>query len=179
MTDNNKKDNKPKNGPRFLSWLYIILFIGLGYMLFNEKGAQLSGEATYTEFKEYMEKGYVDNLVVYSNMGTMDMYLKPDSAKYVFGDRAQVQMLEQPMISVGVGSLENLQEFIDSLEESGQFTGNVEYRKRSHTITDIIISVFPFVLLVVFWIILSRRMGGGAGGGDASDLCGELRRCLL
>jgi len=165
MADN-KKDKRPKSGFKIQTWLYIILFVGFGYILLKEDGADLSGTATYTEFKEYMEKGYVSNLVVYANMNTMDMYIVPDSAKYVFGDRAVAQPLARPMMSVGVGSLENLQDFIDKSQESGAFNGKVEYRKRSHTATDIIISVFPFVLLIAFWIIMTRRMGGGAGGGN-------------
>ena len=147
MADN--KDNKPKNGIRIQSLLYILLFIRFGYILLKDDGSELNGQATYTEFKEYMEKGYVSDLVIYFNMGSMDMYIKPDSARYVFGDRAMAQPLTKPMLTVGVGSLDNLQEYIDSMEESGIFSGKVEYRKRSHTFTDILISVFPFVLLPV------------------------------
>ena len=163
MADN--KDNKPGTGFRITSILYILLFIGFGYILLKDDGSELSGEATYTEFKEYMEKGYVSNLVIFSNMNSMDMYIKADSAKYVFGDRAIAQPMARPMLTVGVGSLDNLQEFIDQAEESGAFTGKVEYRKRSHTITDILISISPFVLIIVFWIIITRRMGGGGAGG--------------
>ncbi len=165
MADNNSnRQNKQNNGFRITSILYILLFIGFGYILFKDDGTELNGTATYTEFKEYMEKGYVSDLVIYSNMNTMDMYIKPDSAKYVFGDRAIAQPLAKPMLTVGVGSLDNLQEFIDQAEENGAFTGKVEYRKRSHTFTDILISVFPFVLIIVFWILITRRMNGGAGG---------------
>jgi cell division protease FtsH len=162
MADN----NKPKGGFRGLSWFYLLLFLGLGYILFfKEDNTSLSGEATYTEFKEYVDKGYVSDLVIYVNMNTMDMFIKPDSAKYVFGDRAMAQPLAKPMLTVGVGSLDNLQEFIDQAEENGTFTGKVEYSKRSHTFTEILISVLPFVLIIVFWILITRRMGGGAGGG--------------
>ncbi len=162
MADN--KNNKPGNGFRITSIIYILLFILFGYILFKDDGSELSGEASYTDFKEYMEKGYVSDLVIYPNMNTMDMYIKPDSAKYVFGNRAAQPQIK-PMLTVGVGSLDNLQEFIDQTEQSGTFTGKVEYRKRSHTFTDILISVFPFVLIIVFWILITRRMGGGAGGG--------------
>ena len=62
MADN--KDNRPKIGAKITSWLYIILFIGLGYLLFKDDGTDLTGTATYTEFKEYMEKGYVQDLVI-------------------------------------------------------------------------------------------------------------------
>ena len=52
MADN--RDNKPKNGIRIQSILYILLFIGFGYILLKDDGSELSREATYTEFKEYM-----------------------------------------------------------------------------------------------------------------------------
>ena len=170
-----KKDNKPGTGFRITSILYILLFIGFGYILFKDDGSELNGTATYTEFKEYMEKGYVSNLVIFSNLNSMDMYIKPDSAKYIFGDRAVAQPLAQPMLTVGVGSLDNLQEFIDQTEESGAFTGKIEYRKRSHTFTEIFISVLPFVLIIVFWILITRRMGGGAGGGGGVFNVGKSR----
>ena len=163
MADN--KDKKPGNAFRITSILYILLFIGFGYILLKDDGSELTGEATYTEFKEYMQKGYVSDLVVYANVNTMDMYIKPDSAKYVFGNRAQAQPLTKPMLTVGVGSLDNLQTFIDEAEQSGAFTGKVEYRKRSHTLIDIFISIFPFVLIIAFWILITRRMNGGANGG--------------
>ena len=113
MADN--KNNKPGNGFRITSIIYILLFIGFGYILFKDDGSELSGEASYTDFKEYMEKGYVSDLVIYPNMNTMDMYIKPDSAKYVFGNRAAQPQIK-PMLIVGVGSLDNLQEFIDQAE---------------------------------------------------------------
>ena len=160
------KDNKPKKGPRLQSWLYILLFIGFGYILIfsKEDGAALTGKASYTDFKEYMERGYINNIVVYPNLGTMDMYIKPDSAKYVFPESTALQPFAKPMLTVGVGSMDNLQEFIDMSQAAGTFTGEVEYEKKSHTAIDILISIFPFLLLILFWIILTKRINGGAGG---------------
>ena len=173
MADNNEK--KPKGGFK-IQWLYLLLFIGLGYILLKDDNTTLDGTATYTEFKEYMDKGYVSDLVIYSNMNTMEMYIKPDSARYVFGDRAAtISPLSKPMLTVGIGSTDNLQEYIDMAEEAGIFNGQVEYRKRSHTITDIIISIFPFILIIGLWIILSRRMGGGAGGGGGVFSVGKSK----
>ena len=162
---NETKGNKPKKGPKIMKWFYIALFVGFGYMLWNDDGETLTGKATYTEFKEYMEKGYVSDLIVYSNMNTMEMYIKSDSAKYIFGDRASANPLARPMLTVGVGSMDNLQEYIDMSESLGKFNGNVEYRKKSHTFTEVFISIFPFLLLIGLWIFMSRKMTGGAGGG--------------
>ena len=147
----------------------------MGWILLKDDNSTLTGTATYTEFKDYVDKGYVSELVIYSNMNSVEMYIKPDSAKYVFGDRAMQQPLAKPMLTVGVGSMDNLQEFIDNAEAEGKFTGQVEYRKRSHTVTDIIINIFPFVLLIVLWIVLSRRIGGSANGGGGVFSVGKSK----
>ncbi|MBR4842455.1 MAG: ATP-dependent zinc metalloprotease FtsH [Bacteroidaceae bacterium] len=163
MADN--KNNKPQKGLKMQSLLYVLLFIGFGYILLSkDNSTTLTGKATYTDFKNYMEHGYVSKLVVYPNLGTMDMYIKPDSAKYVFPESSNPQPFSKPMLNVGVGSLDNLQEFIDLSQEAGTFNGDVEYEKKSHTVTDVLISVLPFLLLIVFWVILARRINNGAGG---------------
>ena len=176
MADKNEK--KPKNGYNgLLSWFYILLFIGLGYILFfKEDNTALSGTATYTEFKEFVEKGYVSDIVVYSNMNSVDISIKRDSAKYVFGDKATQQLLiNNPILTVGVGSMDNLQEFLDNAEADGKFNGQVEYRRRSHTITDILINIFPFILIIGLWIFMSRRLGGGAAGGGGVFSVGKSK----
>lgn len=162
------KENNNKKKPGFginLTWIYVILFAVFGYIILKEDSPDLNGETTFTQFKEYVAKGYVDRLIVFSNDNTMIVSIKPDSAMYIFGDRATdaAKAMQKPTLTVGVGSMDNLQEFIDQQEALGNFDGKVEYRKKSHTALDIFINVFPFVLLIFFWIMLSRRMGGGAG----------------
>ena len=132
MADNSKHDkNKPKSGSRIQTWFYIALFIAFGYLMLKDDGSELSGKATYTEFKDYMDHGYISDLVVYSNMSSMEMYIYPDSAKYIFGDRANaLSPLSRPMLQVGVGSMDNLQEYIDTKTQEGTYTGSIEYRKK-------------------------------------------------
>lgn len=165
MAKNDKEKKKPGFGFS-LTWIYIVLFAVFGYIILKEDGPNLTGETSFTQFKEYVSKGYVDRLTVYSNENTMIVSIKPDSAIYIFGDRAAdaAKAMQKPILNVGVGSMDNLQEFIDQEEAAGHFDGNVEYRKKSHTALDIIINIFPFILLIVFWVVLSRRMSGGAGG---------------
>lgn len=162
-----KKDKEKKPGFGInLTWIYVILFAVFGYIILKEDGPDLTGETTFTQFKEYVSKGYVDRLTVYSNDNSMIVSIKPDSAVYIFGDRATdaAKALQKPTLTVGVGSMDNLQEFIDQQEFLGNFDGKVEYRRKSHTALDIFLNIFPFVLLIVFWVVMSRRMSGGAGG---------------
>lgn len=163
-----KRNDKPKTGIRIQTWFYIALFLAFGYLMLKDDGSDLTGKATYTEFKDYMDHGYVSDLVIYSNMGNMEMYIYPDSAKYIFGDRAMsLSPLSRPMLQVGVGPMDNLQEYIDTKTQEGAFAGSVEYRKKSRTGTELFISIFPFLLLIGLWIFMSRKMtgGGGPGGG--------------
>lgn len=162
-----KKNDKQKSGVKIQTWFYIALFLAFGYLMLKDDGSDLTGKATYTEFKDYMDHGYVSDLVIYSNMGNMEMYIYPDSAKYIFGDRAtSLSPLSRPMLQVGVGPMDNLQDYIDAKTQEGTFAGSVEYRKRSRTGTELFISIFPFILIIGFWIFMSRKMsGGGPGGG--------------
>ena len=125
----NKKNNKV---PTFnLSWLYILIFIAFGYLLLKDDGTDSSVKASYTDFKSYIEKGYVKNIVVYSNSNSLEVYFIPDSAHYVFGEK-YAEKLTKPMLTIGVGSMDNLQTFIDESEAKDLFKGEVEYKEKSH-----------------------------------------------
>jgi cell division protease FtsH len=94
----------------------------------------------------------------------MEVFIIPDSAKYIFPDVA-LQPLSRPMLTVGVGSIENLENFIKESKENGTFIGDYDFVPKSHTFGDIIMGLFPFILLIVLWVVMSRRLSGGAGGG--------------
>ena len=64
------------------------------------------------------------------------------------------------------GSVDNLETFINEARNQKKFTGDYSYEnKNSNTMTNILINVLPFVVLVAIWIFLMRRMGGGGAGG--------------
>lgn len=162
---NNKNNNNKKKSTFNISWIYILLFIGFGYIIMKGDGTDMVGKANYSEFKEYIEKGYAEKIVIYSNAHSLELYIHPDSAKYVFGDKISGSQLIAPMVSVGVGSLDNLQLFIDEAEADGSFTGTIEYKEKSNSFGDIFWSLFPFILIIAIWFFMIRRMSGGAGGG--------------
>ena len=166
---NNKNGNNPRKanqkGPKFnLSWFYVILFVAFGYIMLNNEGSQTSGTANYTEFKEYVRNGYARNIVVYTNTGNLELYLIPDSAYHVFGEEFKGTKMRSPMVSVGFGSLENLQEFLDQAETDGCLTGSTSYRERDRMVRQFLWSFLPFILLIGLWIFMARRMTGGGGG---------------
>lgn len=168
MKDNKNMPKKGGNRPKFsLSWIYVIIFLIFGYIMLKDDGDKVSGKAGYTEFKDYVRKGYARNIVVYSNNSSLELYLIPDSAYHVFGDDIRGDKARNPMLTVGVGSMESLQDFLDQAESEGWFSGHVEYKEKDRMLSQFLYSVLPFILIIGVWIFIMRRMSGGSaqGGG--------------
>ncbi len=161
---NKKRDLKNKK-PKFnVSWIYILVFAAFGYIILKNDDSAMTGKANYTEFKDYVRKGYARSIVVYTNNSSLDLYLIPDSAYHVFGNETRDRKVTNPMLTVGIGSMENLQEFLDEARAEGWFTGHEEYREKDRMFSQFLWSVVPFLLIIVVWVIIMRRMSGGGPG---------------
>lgn len=177
--DQHKNDNNSSKKPRFsLSWLYIIIFVVFGYLLLNgDRDSARMKHAGYTEFQSMVRKGYAENVVIFSNDNSLELYLNADSAYYVFGSKFSADQV--PVIKVKVGSMESLQDFLDKAQQDGQFNGKIEYKEKEHMFGDLFWSTFPFLLIIVFWIFIMRRMGGGAGGNAGVFSVGKSKAKLF
>ena len=128
MSDNN---NKPKiNVPRFnLTWLYVIIALIFAFLYFSGDEGSATKEVNYTEFQEMVTKGYADKIVAYDN-NTVEMYIKPDHIVDVFKKDAN-KVGRSPSINVQIGSMEALDKFLDEQTKEGNFTGSIQYEKKS------------------------------------------------
>ena len=156
----------PKKGPKFsLSWIYAIIFVALIYMY--TKGDDSSNGITrninYTEFKEYVSKGYAEKIVAYDD-NKVELTIIPDSAARIFGE--SVAREGKPVtLYLEVGSIESLDRFLDEQEKEGTFNGKLDYKKTDNTLSNIFWNIFPFILIVGVWVFIMRRMNGGGAGG--------------
>ncbi|MGL4520479.1 MAG: ATP-dependent zinc metalloprotease FtsH [Phocaeicola sp.] len=164
MSDNNN-NKKPKMGvPRFsLSWLYILIFGALAFLWINNSEGDVRKNATYTEFKEIVNKGYADKVVAYDD-NTVELFIKPEFVKEVFKEDAS-KVGRSPALSVEVGSVETVDKFLEKAEEEGKFVGTVSYDKKRDYFGAILLNVLPILFLVGLFFMLTRRMGGGGSGG--------------
>ena len=167
MSDNN---NKPKiNVPRFnLTWLYVIIALIFAFLYFSGDEGSATKEVNYTEFQEMVSKGYADKIVAYDN-NTVEMYIKPDHIVDVFKKDAN-KVGRSPSINVQIGSMEALDKFLDEQTKEGNFTGSIQYEKKSDYFSIILWNVLPFVFLIGIWMFAMRRMGGGGGAGGGSNV---------
>lgn len=85
--------NGPKM-PRFnMNWLYTIILIALIALFFSGGGDALGGsaakEATYTEFKQYVDKGYVLSVVANKTESNLKIYINPKYTRCIQDERPE------------------------------------------------------------------------------------------
>ena len=163
-----EKKQQPKL-PRFnFAWIYIVAGAILLFIYLNGGGGKSSvKEVGYTELKEYINKGYVNDIKVYDN-NEVEAYVTPDSAKYIFGEKKENRIGERPVLTSQIGSKEKFEEFIDVQQNEGHYTGNVKYETKPDYWGDLFWNIFPLLVFVGIWIFLMRRMSGGGGGAQGN-----------
>lgn len=151
--------------PKFnISWIYgIIISVLLGMFLFSDNTP--TKEVNYTSFKDYVKRGYLEKIDVYTSKGILEAQVLKDSMKYVFGKDVKAYEKER-LITVRVPA-EQFARDNQSAEEKYGIKSVVEY-KEGRDYYDILWGLFPILLLILFFVFMNRRMsgmGGGAGGG--------------
>ncbi len=153
--------------PRFnLSWLYVIIALSFVILYFSNKEGSVDKQITYTEFKDMINKGYADKIIAYDD-NSVEMYIKPQYVKEVFKENYK-KAGRNPVLSVEVGSMDSLDKFLEKSQEEGHFTGSVSYEKKGNYLGALFLNLAPFLLLVVIWIFIMRRMSSGSGAGGAN-----------
>ena len=167
--DNHQPNNKPQmNMPRFnMNWIYGIVIITLMVLYFtqgNEKSS-VQTKTTYSEFKSMVTRGYANEIVVNKYSNTLQMYVKPEHIRDVFHQGVQ-QTGKNPSITVNIGSVDQVEQFVNQAREQGQFTGKFSYdnSKESEFFNSLLMNILFFAGIIFVWMFIMRRMGGGGGG---------------
>ncbi len=169
-----KKNQKP---PKFnIFWVYGAIIIGLlavNYLFTNEKVK----EVTYNTFESQMLlKGDVDRITFYKledGFVKADVYIKKDSLKKKLYDEYRSKstfsagVIASPTVTLVVSSADALERKLKESQVNVPVAQQIsaEPTPKSNFWGSIFWSVFPIVLLIVFWLYMMRRMSGGGGGG--------------
>ena len=164
---NNNKDNSSKRmrKPKYnLNWIYMILLFGVAFVLLSKTGNSSSKQLSYTDFERCLDSGYVTEILVNKDDLSLKFAVNKDGEKSIYGNVSK-DPVGKRIPEVEFGSVENLENKVDSARVHGMFTGKVSYERDDNTLWNILIQVGPLVLLVVFWFFIMNRMGGGGGKG--------------
>ncbi len=155
--------------PRFnMNWIYGLVIIALITLYFtqgNEKSS-VRTETSYSDFKTMVMKGYADKIVVNKYENILQMYVKPEHIRDVFHQGVE-QTGKTPSVNVAIGSVDQVEQFVNEAREQGKFSGKFSYdnSKESEFFSSLLMNILFFGGIIFIWIFIMRRMGGGAGGG--------------
>lgn len=157
--------------PKFnMNWIYALVIISLAVAFFatGKDGGlgntSVSVKKDYTQFVEYVNKGWASRVVVNKNESTLKMYVRPEHINDIF--KAHVKQTgPEPYVVVEIGSVDNLETMLNQAIKTKKITGFSYNNEKGNVFTDILLSLLPWVLLIAFWMWMMRRMSGGGGAG--------------
>ncbi|MBR4161568.1 MAG: ATP-dependent zinc metalloprotease FtsH [Bacteroidaceae bacterium] len=167
-------NNTPKKPTFNFTWIYIIILAVLGFLFITGDSESLTPSSTkevsYTEFQNYVRKGYGKELLADKAKGTATMELTPEHYRDVFPGNNDFKG-QKPSVITQYPSSDKLDEFLEAERANGNFTGDVRYEHTEESPWwSFLLNIAPMLLLVFFWIFIMRRMSGGSssngeGGG--------------
>ena len=161
--------------PRFnMNWIYILVIAALAFFYFtnDNNGLQSVGsaqkETSYDEFKARVDSGYASKIVINKDTRALKMYVKPEYIREVF-NRTPQEVGNEPYLFVEIGSIENVEKFLEDARKAERFTGplSYEHEEGSGFFGNLIGMLLPIFFFVAIWMFFIRRMGGGGVGGGS------------
>ena len=172
MTEKQNNDAPRRRRPiKFtfnISWIYILLMFGIGWMFFNQGGANPQKEE-WAEVKKQWLAGDIKEVVFVRNDFEGHVTIRPDRlAKFEENFGGNLPKKSPHFVFLVSGSFnaeEMFEELNAQLPESEQVKVVIENHESYWSILEWLI--FP-LLLILMWVFLfrgmNRNMGGGAGG---------------
>lgn len=180
-----KKDNQPKNNgnkPRLrfnFYWIYGIVFVALmGLYLMND--FSMSKELGWTDFQRFTADDAFSRIVVHNRKNILEATVKSDFRDRIFTPREVQQLTTEPKVYVRIPSSDKFSDFYDKMVAEKHISTQVTYKESDDILWKILASVGPFVIIILLWLFLMRRMaGGGAGGAGGVFSVGKARAQLF
>ena len=174
MANNNKK-SELKN-PKFNSyWIYgaiIIVFIALN--IFGGGSWSQPKKTTQGEFETLLRDGDVEKVEIV-NRKIAKVYLTPeakDKEKHTKNKKGSNFLSDgkEASYQFEFGDLQNFENSLDKIKSQDNLQTTVVYETDNNVMSEILISLLPFVIIIGIWIFIMKRMSGGAGGGAGGQI---------
>ena len=165
-----KQPNQQKKQPKKSrwSWIYYAIMVGLlVFFFFPIGGTGVDKSLSYTKFAAYIENDAVASVVVYDD-NTAKAKIRPEKYAIVFSNQEAGEK-SKGELHVLVPSVEEFAKYIDTVnvarKDMGKAAIDVSYAKSKNDWYMILVNILPFVLIVLFFVWMSRGMANAAGGG--------------
>lgn len=169
-----QNDNNQPKMPRFnMNWIYTIILVTLAILFMTGGGdtfsmagnSDVKQEATYSKMKEYVEKGYVQSVVVDNVRHTVKAYVKAEHIRDVFGKSA-AQTGSKPAVTAEFGSVDELEKYLTEAQAGGKILDFSYDNTKSDNTSYFLYYILPFLIGLFLFMTIMRRMGGGGIGSN-------------
>ena len=158
-----KNNGKGPKIPVSSYWIYAIALVFIAGIYFFSQDSYVK-DVPWSDFQKYTENNCVEKIVVYNKKNSLQAFIRPDSAEQIF-DTTPDKIGKKPSIMVSIPSAEKFSDFYEKVIAGKDMKIDVSYESGSD-MTDVLVSLLPFILLIAIWIFIMRKMSGGSGGGS-------------
>ncbi|MDR2682412.1 MAG: ATP-dependent zinc metalloprotease FtsH [Dysgonamonadaceae bacterium] len=144
--------------------MYIFILLAIGGIYFMNGGRATNKELGWTQFEQKAEQGYFSKMVIYNNQDIVVATLKKNRINEIYStDTATIA--GDATVTVKIPSANKFSDYYEKWKAAGLTDLEISYDS-GNKLWEIILSSLPFLLLILVWVFLMRRMsGGGLGGG--------------
>jgi len=165
-----KKDPKGRRIFSFtlnLSWIYLLIFLGIGYMLFRNQESSEPEKIEWAEVQDMVRSGDVAEIVFVRNDFKGEVKVRPERlARYTDHFRGGNPPRRAPhfyfLVSTKFDPEASFEALNAELQPTEQF--KLVMKNQEHIWGDIFQMIVPLLILIVFWVLIFRGMNRGAGG---------------
>lgn len=159
-----KEIKTPKMG---MNWLYLAIFLFLGYFILTSTDPSVSHKISLTEFEQHLNNKEIDSVLILDQKNTATAYLTAEAAKKTEHQKAAqssvINQVTKPYYNFRYGDLKHFQELLDKAKNEGNLKS---YRfDATSDVMVAIINILPWLLIIGFWLYMMRRMSGAGGEG--------------
>ena len=149
------------------SWIYFLILLGIGYLLFNNQQSAAPEKIEWQEVQQMILKGDVAEISFVRNDFKGEVKLRPESlAQYTDKFRGGNPPRRAPhfffLVSTKFDPEASFEQLNAQLPAIQQF--KVVIKNEEHIWMEVLQMILPLALLILFWVLMFRGMNRGAAG---------------
>ena len=149
------------------SWIYFLILLGIGYLLFNNQQSSSPEKIEWTEVQDMIRQGDVAEITFVRNDFKGEVKVRPERvAKYADKFRSGTPPKRAPqfffLVSTKFDPEQSFAALNAELTPVEQF--KVVIKNEERVWMDILQMILPLLILILFWVLMFRGMNRGAGG---------------
>ncbi|PKD45117.1 ATP-dependent zinc metalloprotease FtsH [Rhodohalobacter barkolensis] len=158
-SDSDSKDSK--KAPKFPNWIYIVLFLVLIAFNFYFIPGESSERIKYSEFLEYVQNGYVDEILITNGRNIQGEYSEKAFEEGIAERPQPSENRWDRSESAGDKFTTTMLEGDDIRAELDEYEVVYDVRIEESWFSGILIWLIPIALIIAFWVFIFKRMNPG------------------